>query len=200
MKDLTPRQAEILQLIREAIESSGFPPTRAEICRVLGFRSPNAAEEHLRALERKGAIEILDGTARGIVLKQSLGVPLIGRVAAGAPILAEANIQGHYQLDPALFRPRVDYLLKVRGLSMRDAGILDGDLLAVYRTAEARSGQIVVARLADDVTVKRLRRRGAMVELLPENPDFDPIVLDTREGEFAIEGIGVGVIRTGKRL
>ncbi len=200
MKDLTPRQAEILQLIREAIESSGFPPTRAEICRVLGFRSPNAAEEHLRALERKGAIEILDGTARGIVLKQSLGVPLIGRVAAGAPILAEAHIQGRYQLDPALFRPRADYLLKVRGLSMRDAGILDGDLLAVHRTAEARSGQIVVARLADEVTVKRLRRRGATVELLPENPDFAPIVLDTREEQFAIEGIGVGVIRTGKTL
>jgi repressor LexA len=200
MKDLTPRQAEILQLIREAIESSGFPPTRAEICRVLGFRSPNAAEEHLRALERKGAIEILDGTARGIVLKQSLGVPLIGRVAAGAPILAEAHIQGHYQLDPALFRPRADYLLKVRGLSMRDAGILDGDLLAVHRTAEARSGQIVVARLADEVTVKRLRRRGATVELLPENPDFAPIVLDTREEQFAIEGIGIGVIRTGKTL
>jgi repressor LexA len=200
MKDLTPRQAEILQLIREAIESSGFPPTRADICRVLGFRSPNAAEEHLRALERKGAIEILDGTARGIVLKQSLGVPLIGRVAAGAPILAEAHIQGRYQLDPALFRPRADYLLKVRGLSMRDAGILDGDLLAVHRTAEARSGQIVVARLADEVTVKRLRRRGATVELLPENPDFDPIVLDTREEQFAIEGIGVGVIRAGKTL
>lgn len=200
MKDLTPRQAEILQLIREVIESSGFPPTRAEICRVLGFRSPNAAEEHLRALERKGAIEILDGTARGIVLKQSLGVPLIGRVAAGAPILAEAHIQGHYQLDPALFRPRADYLLKVRGLSMRDAGILDGDLLAVHRTAEARSGQIVVARLADEVTVKRLRRRGATVELLPENPDFAPIVLDTREEQFAIEGIGVGVIRAGKTL
>jgi repressor LexA len=200
MKDLTSRQAEILQLIREAIESSGFPPTRAEICRVLGFRSPNAAEEHLRALERKGAIEILDGTARGIVLKQSLGVPLIGRVAAGAPILAEAHIQGRYQLDPALFRPRADYLLKVRGLSMRDAGILDGDLLAVHRTAEARSGQIVVARLADEVTVKRLRRRGATVELLPENPDFAPIVLDTREEQFAIEGIGVGVIRAGKTL
>ncbi|MGB8435587.1 MAG: transcriptional repressor LexA [Burkholderiales bacterium] len=200
MKDLTPRQAEILQLIREAIESSGFPPTRAEICRVLGFRSPNAAEEHLRALERKGAIEILDGTARGIVLKQSLGVPLIGRVAAGAPILAEAHVQGRYQLDPALFRPRADYLLKVRGLSMRDAGILDGDLLAVHRTAEARSGQIVVARLADEVTVKRLRRRGATVELLPENPDFAPIVLDTREEQFAIEGIGVGVIRAGKTL
>lgn len=200
MKDLTPRQAEILQLIREAIESSGFPPTRAEICRVLGFRSPNAAEEHLRALERKGAIEILDGTARGIVLRQSLGVPLIGRVAAGAPILAEAHIQGRYQLDPALFKPRVDYLLKVRGLSMRDAGILDGDLLAVHRTAEARSGQIVVARLADEVTVKRLRRRGATVELLPENPDFAPIELDTREEQFAIEGIGVGIIRTGKSL
>jgi len=200
MKDLTPRQAEILQLIREAIESSGFPPTRAEICRVLGFRSPNAAEEHLRALERKGAIEILDGTARGIVLKQSLGVPLIGRVAAGAPILAEAHVQGRYQLDPALFRPRPDYLLKVRGLSMRDAGILDGDLLAVHRTAEARSGQIVVARLADEVTVKRLRRRGATVELLPENPDFAPIVLDTREEQFAIEGVGVGVIRAGKTL
>ncbi len=200
MKDLTPRQAEILQLIREAIESSGFPPTRAEICRVLGFRSPNAAEEHLRALERKGAIEILDGTARGIVLKQSLGVPLIGRVAAGVPLLAEAHIQGRYQLDPALFKPRADYLLKVRGLSMRDAGILDGDLLAVHHTAEARSGQIVVARLADEVTVKRLRRRGATVELLPENPDFAPIVLDTRAGEFAIEGVGVGVIRTGKSL
>jgi repressor LexA len=200
MKDLTPRQAEILQLIREAIESSGFPPTRAEICRVLGFRSPNAAEEHLRALERKDAIEILDGTARGIVLRQPLGVPLVGRVAAGAPILAEAHIQGRYQLDPALFRPRADYLLKVRGLSMRDAGILDGDLLAVHRTAEARSGQIVVARLTDEVTVKRLRRRGATVELLPENPDFEPIVLDTRAGEFAIEGIGVGVIRTGKTL
>lgn len=200
MKDLTPRQAEILQLIREAIESSGFPPTRAEICRVLGFRSPNAAEEHLRALERKGAIEILDGTARGILLKQSLGVPLIGRVAAGAPILAEAHIQGRYQIDPALFKPRADYLLKVRGLSMRDAGILDGDLLAVHRTAEARSGQIVVARLADEVTVKRLRRRGATVELLPENPDFAPIEIDTREEQFAIEGIGVGVIRTGKTL
>jgi len=200
MKDLTPRQAEILQLIREAIESSGFPPTRAEICRVLGFRSPNAAEEHLRALERKGAIEILDGTARGILLKQSLGVPLIGRVAAGAPILAEAHIQGRYQLDPALFKPRADYLLKVRGLSMRDAGILDGDLLAVHRTAEARSGQIVVARLADEVTVKRLRRRGATVELLPENPDFAPIEVDTREEQFAIEGIGVGVIRAGKAL
>jgi len=200
MNDLTRRQAEILQLIRESIESSGFPPTRAEICRVLGFRSPNAAEAHLRALERKGAIEILDGTARGILLKAPLGVPLVGRVAAGAPILAEENIQGRYQIDPGLFQPRADYLLKVRGMSMRDAGILDGDLLAVHRAAEARSGQIVVARLADEVTVKRLRRRGATVELVAENPDYAPIVVDTREEQFAIEGIGVGVIRTGKAL
>ncbi|MCL4802304.1 MAG: transcriptional repressor LexA [Burkholderiales bacterium] len=200
MNDLTRRQAEILQLIRESIESSGFPPTRAEICRVLGFRSPNAAEAHLRALERKGAIEILDGTARGILLKAPLGMPLVGRVAAGAPILAEENIQGRYQIDPGLFQPRADYLLKVRGMSMRDAGILDGDLLAVHRAAEARSGQIVVARLADEVTVKRLRRRGATVELVAENPDYAPIVVDTREEQFAIEGIGVGVIRTGKAL
>ncbi|MCZ7564179.1 MAG: transcriptional repressor LexA [Burkholderiales bacterium] len=200
MNDLTRRQAEILQLIRESIESSGFPPTRAEICRVLGFRSPNAAEVHLRALERKGAIEILDGTARGILLKTPLGVPLVGRVAAGAPILAEENIQGRYQIDSGLFQPRADYLLKVRGMSMRDAGILDGDLLAVHRAAEARSGQIVVARIADEVTVKRLRRRGATVELVAENPDYAPIVVDTREEQFAIEGIGVGVIRTGKAL
>ncbi|MCC6608833.1 MAG: transcriptional repressor LexA [Burkholderiales bacterium] len=200
MKDLTRRQAEILQLIRESVELSGFPPTRAEICRVLGFRSPNAAEAHLRALERKGAIEILDGTARGILLKEALGVPLVGRVAAGAPILAEAHIQGRYQIDPELFKPRADYLLKVRGMSMRDAGILDGDLLAVHRAAEARSGQIVVARLADEVTVKRLHRRGATVELVAENPDYAPIVIDAREEQFAIEGIGVGVIRTGKAL
>ena len=200
MKDLTRRQAEILQLIRESIESSGFPPTRAEICRVLGFRSPNAAEAHLRALERKGAIEILDGTARGILLKASLGVPLVGRVAAGAPILAEAHILGRYQIDPGLFRPRVDYLLKVRGMSMRDAGIHDGDLLAVHKTSEARAGQVVVARLNDEVTVKRLRRRGAVIELLPENPEFETIVVDPRREEFAIEGLAVGVIRAGRSL
>jgi repressor LexA len=200
MKDLTPRQAEILLLIRDTIEETGFPPTRAEIARILGFASPNAAEQHLRALEKKGMLEILEGTARGLRLKTEPGVPLIGRVAAGSPILAEAHVQTRYQLDAYLFRPRADYLLKVRGMSMRDAGILDGDLLAVHQTAEARSGQVVVARLHDEVTVKRLRRRGATVELLPENPDFKPIVIDTREVPFAIEGIGVGVIRNQRSL
>jgi repressor LexA len=195
MKELTPRQAEILQLIRDTIEETGFPPTRMEIARMLGFASPNAAEEHLRALERKGVIEILDGTARGLRLKEALGLPLVGRVAAGAPILAEEHIVGRYSVDPNLFRPRADYLLKVRGMSMRDAGILDGDLLAVHKVADARSGQIVVARLEDEVTVKRLRRRGATIELLPENPEFRPIVVDTRATPLAIEGIAVGVIR-----
>ncbi len=198
--DLTPRQAEILTLIRDAIEATGFPPTRAEICQAFGFRSPNAAEEHLRALARKGAIEIQDGSARGIRLTESLGIPLIGRVAAGSPILAEAHIQGRYQIDAGLFNPRADYLLKVRGLSMRDAGILDGDLLAVHRTSEARSGQIVVARLDSDVTVKRLRRRGAIVELVPENPDFDTIAVDTRETPVTIEGIAVGLVRNNRVL
>jgi repressor LexA len=195
MKELTPRQAEILQLIRDTIAETGFPPTRAEIARMLDFASPNAAEEHLRALERKGVLEILDGTARGIRLKEAVGLPLVGRVAAGSPVLAEEHIVGRYSVDPNLFRPRADYLLKVRGMSMRDAGILDGDILAVHKTGEARSGQIVIARLHDEVTVKRLRRRGATVELLPENPDFKPIVVDTREALFAIEGIAVGVIR-----
>ena len=195
MKELTPRQAEILQLIRDTIEETGFPPTRMEIARMLGFASPNAAEEHLRALERKGVLEILDGTARGLRLTEALGLPLVGRVAAGAPMLAEEHIVGRYSVDPNLFRPRADYLLKVRGMSMRDAGILDGDLLAVHKTVDARSGQIVVARLQDEVTVKRLRRRGATVELLPENPDFKPIVIDSRETPLAIEGIAVGVIR-----
>ena len=195
MKELTPRQAEILQLIRDTIAETGFPPTRAEIARMLDFASPNAAEEHLRALERKGVIEILDGTARGLRLKEAAGLPLVGRVAAGSPILAEEHVIGRYAVDPHLFRPRADYLLKVRGMSMRDAGILDGDILAVHKTDEARSGQVVVARLHDEVTVKRLRRRGATVELLPENPEFKPIVIDTREELFAIEGVAVGVIR-----
>lgn len=195
---LTPRQAEILQLIRDSIEADGYPPTRAEIARAFGFRSPNAAEEHLRALERKGLIRIDSGAARGLRLTEPVGVPLIGRVAAGSPILAEAHVQGRYQVDPVLFQPRADYLLKVRGMSMRDAGILDGDLLAVHRTAEARSGQIVVARLQDEVTVKRLRRKGAIVELLPENPEFAPIVVDTRREPVVIEGIAVGLIRNGR--
>jgi repressor LexA len=200
MKELTPRQAEILQLIRDTIEETGFPPTRMEISRMLGFASPNAAEEHLRALERKGVIEILDGTARGLRLKEALGLPLVGRVAAGSPILAEEHIVGRYSVDPGLFQPRADYLLKVRGMSMRDAGILDGDMLAVHKTGEARSGQIVVARLEDEVTVKRLRRRGATVELLPENPEFKAIVVDTRSSPFAIEGIAVGIIRSSRSL
>jgi repressor LexA len=209
MEPLTERQAEILRLVRELTEVSGFPPTRAEIARSMGFRSVNAAEQHLRALEKKGAIEIMSGASRGIRvldarpstrLGRLMELPVIGRVAAGSPMLAEAHLQGRYQLDPNLFTPRADYLLKVRGMSMRDAGILDGDLLAVHRTHEARSGQIVVARLADEVTVKRYKRRGNAVQLLPENPDFEPIEVDLRRDSLAIEGIGVGVIRSPKAL
>lgn len=200
MDELTPRQAQILRLIREHVASSGFPPTRAEICHAMGFRSPNAAEEHLRALARKGAIEMAPGASRGIRLRQAPGLPLIGRVAAGSPILAEQHIEARYRLDPALFNPRADYLLRVRGMSMRDAGILDGDLLAVHRTREARSGQIVVARINDDVTVKRLRRQGGLVRLLPENPEFKPIHVNLQRDSLVIEGIGVGVIRNGKLL
>ncbi len=200
MEALTAKQQEILTLIRQAIETTGLPPTRAEIAEAMDYSSHNAAEEHLRMLERKGAIEIVKGSARGIRLKDGGGIPLIGRVAAGSPILAEEHIQAHYQVDPALFSPRADYLLKVRGMSMRDAGIRDGDLLAVHKTSEARAGQVVVARLNDEVTVKRLRRRGAIVELLPENPEFEPIVVDTRREEFVIEGLGVGVIRAGRAL
>ena len=195
MEELTARQQEILRMIREFMEDSGFPPTRAEICRAMGFSSPNAAEEHLRTLERKGVIEMLAGASRGIRLKENLGLPLIGRVAAGSPILAEQNVEAHLQLDPQLFKPRADYLLRVRGMSMRDAGILDGDLLAVHRTHEARSGQIVVARLHDEVTVKRFKRHGNQVQLQPENPDFKPIEIDLRREPLTIEGIAVGVIR-----
>jgi repressor LexA len=197
MEELTPRQEQILRLIREHLASSGFPPTRAEICRAMGFSSPNAAEEHLRALERKGAIEITPGASRGIRLRALPGIPVVGRVAAGRPILAEAHIEGRYQLDPLLFRPRADYLLRVRGASMRDAGILDGDLLAVHRTSHFRSGQIVVARLHDEVTVKRIRQRRNTVELVPENPEFRTIFVDLRSQPLAIEGVAVGVIRTG---
>lgn len=205
---LTERQGEILRLIKELTEVSGFPPTRAEIAERMGFRSVNAAEQHLRALERKGALEISAGSSRGIKVRERGGakisrlleLPVIGRVAAGSPILAEAHVQARYQVDPNLFTPRADYLLKVRGLSMRDAGILEGDLLAVHRTQEAHSGQVVVARLADEVTVKRLKRRGNAVQLLPENPDFEPIEVDARDENFAIEGVAVGVIRAGKGL
>jgi len=200
MKDLTKRQQEILTMIRDFMDDSGFPPTRADICRVMGFNSPNAAEEHLRTLERKGAIEMLAGASRGIRLKQASGLPLIGRVAAGSPLLAIENVETHFQLDPQLFKPRADYLLKVRGLSMRDAGILDGDLLAVHRTTEARSGQVVVARLYDEVTVKRFRRRGHQVQLVPENPAFKIIEVDLRSTPLTIEGLAVGVIRNDRAL
>ena len=200
MNELTARQAEVLQLIADFLQATGFPPTRAEIAKQLGFRSANAAEDHLRALERKGYIEMLPGASRGIRLREGLGIPVVGRVAAGNPILAEQHIQGRFQVDPSLFKPRADYLLKVRGLSMRDAGILDGDLLAVHRTVDARSGQVIVARLGNEVTVKRFKRQGNQVQLLPENPDFEPILVDLKRDLFAIEGIGVGIIRNGKAL
>ncbi len=198
-EELTRRQRQVLDLIREAVEESGMPPTRAEIAAVLGFRSANAAEDHLRALERKGAIELVPGTSRGIrlrdTLREQMGLPLVGRVAAGRPILAEENIEGHYRVDPDLFRPKPHYLLQVQGMSMRDAGILDGDLVAVHRTPEVRSRQIVVARLDDEVTVKRYRQQGKVVWLMPENPDFEPIRVDLSEQAMIIEGVVVGVLR-----
>ncbi len=200
MDTLTPRQAQILKLIEDYTEHSGYPPTRSEICTAMGFRSPNAAEEHLRALARKGVIEMIPGASRGIRLKQEPGVPVVGRVAAGSPILAAEHIEGRYQLDASLFAPRADYLLKVKGLSMRDAGILDGDLLAVHRTTEFRSGQIVVARLHDEVTVKRIRKNRDKVELIAENPDFATRVIDLKRESLEIEGIAVGIIRNGRGL
>lgn len=198
MRPLTARQAEILQLIRDFVQSTGFPPTRADIAQVLGFKSANAAEDHLRALERKGYIELLPGASRGIRLAEGTGLPVIGRVAAGSPILAEAHIQDRVQIDPSLFSPHADYLLKVRGTSMRDIGIHEGDLLAVHSTSEARSGQVVVARINNEVTVKRLKRQGGQVQLLAENPDFKPIYIDPQRDQFAIEGLAVGLIRNGR--
>lgn len=201
MHDLTPRQAEILEFIRDTLEETGMPPTRAEIAEAFGFSSPNAAEQHLRALARKGMIDMVPGASRGIRLKETVdGLPVVGCVAAGAPILAEQHIDDHLRIDPRLFTPHADYLLRVRGLSMRDIGILDGDLLVVHRTPEARSGQIVVARINEEVTVKRFRRRGNKVTLLAENPDFDPIEADLKQDDFAIEGIAVGLIRNGGSL
>ena len=200
MRDLTKRQQEILQLIRDRINDTGLPPTRAEIAQEFGFRSPNAAEEHLKVLARKGVLELLPGASCGIRLTKGVGLPVVGQVAAGSPILALEHIEAHYQIDATLFSPRADYLLKVRGMSMKDAGILDGDLLAVHRSSEARAGQVIVARLGDEVTVKRFRKHGHIVELLPENPEFEPIVVDLRQQELVVEGIGVGVIRHGKKL
>lgn len=192
---LTPRQQEILDFIKSTLEVLGAPPTRAEISSAFGFASPNAAEDHLKALAKKGAIVMEPGSARGIRLVEQLGLPLIGSVAAGSPILAVENMQGRYTLDPSMFSPKADFLLKVRGLSMIDVGIFDGDLLAVHKTSEARDGQIVVARLAEEVTVKRLQRRGGRIELIAENPDYEPIVVDPEGVDFAIEGIAVGLIR-----
>jgi repressor LexA len=199
MSDLTPRQSQILRLIQRFIAETGMPPTRAEIAQELGFRSANAAEDHLRALARKGVISLIPGTSRGIQLKdtirEQMGLPLIGRVAAGKPILAEENIEARLQIDPAVFQPKPHYLLKVTGMSMKDAGILDGDLVAVHRTAEVRSRQIVVARLENEVTVKRYRQEGSIVWLLPENEDFEPIRVNLKEQPLIIEGIVVGVVR-----
>jgi len=204
MRELTPRQKEILELIQDVIYETGMPPTRAEIAAELGFKSANAAEEHLRALQRKGVLDLIPGASRGIQLKDSLrdqmGLPLVGQVAAGSPILAEEHIETHYRIDPQLFNPKPHYLLRVQGMSMKDAGILDGDLVAVHRTPEVRSRQIIVARIDDEVTVKRYRQDGTIVSLLPENEDFEPIVVDLKEQELVIEGVVVGIIRDGLSL
>ncbi|MEE6031649.1 transcriptional repressor LexA [Avibacterium paragallinarum] len=203
MKALTARQQEVYDLLKRHLENTGMPPTRAEISRELGFRSPNAAEEHLKALARKGVIEIIPGASRGIRLlaeenteEESEGLPLIGRVAAGEPILAEQHIEGTYKVDANMFKPQADFLLKVYGQSMKDIGILDGDLLAVHSTKDVRNGQVIVARIEDDVTVKRFERKGSVVYLHAENEEFEPIVVDLAETEqFEIEGIAVGIIR-----
>jgi len=199
MEKLTPRQQQVLDLVRQHIDQTGYPPTRADIARDLGFRSANAAEEHLKALARKGAIEMIAGASRGIRLPESAGIPIVGRVAAGNPVLAQQNIEEYCDLSPSFFKPRADYFLVVQGDSMIEAGILDGDLLAVHSTRVASNGDIVVARIEEEVTVKRLRRTGQkhVVELLPENPDYKPIRVDLREQALTIEGISVGVLRRG---
>ena len=202
MLKLTPRQAEILAFIKRCLEDNGYPPTRAEIAQELGFKSPNAAEEHLKALARKGAIEMTPGASRGIRIpgfepaaNEEEGLPVIGRVAAGAPILAQQNVEDSCKINPEFFHPKADYLLRVRGMSMKDVGIFDGDLLAVHTTREARNGQIVVARIDDEVTVKRFQRNGNKVLLIAENPEFAPIEVNLEEQDLVIEGLSVGVIR-----
>ena len=199
MQGLTARQSQVLDLVRQHMRETGYPPTRAEIAKTLGFKSANAAEEHLRALARKGVIQIMAGVSRGIRLLAPGGLPLVGRVAAGAPILAAEHVEDHIDIEGNLFRPAADFLLRVLGDSMVNAGILHGDLLAVRKTPEAHSGQIVVARINDEVTVKRLRRSpgGRRISLLPENDAYAPIDIDPRHDEFAIEGLGVGVLRRG---
>ncbi|MEJ6656158.1 MAG: transcriptional repressor LexA [Pseudomonas sp.] len=202
MQKLTARQQQVLAFIKAHMSSNGYPPTRVDIAKELGFRSPNAAEDHLKALARKGAIEMIPGASRGIRLPADSNMqaaedalPIIGQVAAGAPILAVENIEDHCRINPSFFSPRADYLLRVRGMSMKDIGIFDGDLLAVHRTSEARNGQVVVARIGDEVTVKRFHKQGRKVSLIAENPDFAPIEVDLREQELIIEGLSVGVIR-----
>ena len=198
MPDLTPKQLEVLTFIRRFMESGGLPPTRGEIAEGLRLKNRQGIDQHLRALAAKGAIELIPGISRGIRLAEGapVGLPLLGRIAAGAPILASSNIEDYVNIDPALFRPAADFLLRVRGDSMRDADILDRDLLAVHRTEQVRNGQIVVARLGDEATVKYYRREGQLVRLEPANPDYAPIEIDLREQELAIEGLATGVIRT----
>jgi repressor LexA len=197
-ESLTPRQAEILETIRSHMAEHRRPPSRPELARVLGIASTNGVFKHLAALERKGAIELTPGSARGIRIREESGLPLVGRVAAGSPILAAEHIEAQYRIDATLFEPHADYLLRVRGSSMQDIGILDGDLLVVHKSADARSGQIVVARLGEEVTVKRLKRRGREISLVAENPAFPPIVVDPKATPFAIEGIAVGLIRASR--
>ena len=204
MENLTVRQQEILDFLKQWIAENGMPPTRAEICAALGFRSPNAAEEHLRTLERKGAIEMLPGSSRGIRIlgeetaanDEEFGLPLIGNVAAGSPILAAENMVGRYPVSPLMFQPRADYLLQVKGMSMKDVGIMDGYWLAVHKTQQARNGQIIVARVEGDATVKRLKLKGKQAFLVAENSDFLPIVVDLSKQTLDIEGLVVGVVRT----
>jgi repressor LexA len=199
MEKLTQRQQQVLDIVRQHIDDTGYPPTRADIARELGFKSANAAEEHLKALARKGAIEIIPGASRGIRLPDSGGIPIVGRVAAGSPVLAQEHIEDHCDLPPSFFKPAADYFLRVQGDSMIDVGIFDGDLLAVHSTPVANNGDIVVARIDDEVTVKRLHqtRDRHRLELLAENQDYAPIEVDLREQEFAIEGLSVGVLRRG---
>ncbi|MCG9732699.1 transcriptional repressor LexA [Pseudoalteromonas shioyasakiensis] len=200
MRPLTKRQSQILELIKVFIKDTGMPPTRAEIAQTLGFKSANAAEEHLKALAKKGMIKMKPGASRGIQLieeeePEQLGLPLIGRVAAGEPILAQEHVESHCQVDPSLFKPAADFLLRVNGMSMKDIGIMDGDLLAVHRTQVAENGQVVVARVDEDVTVKRLEKAGRKVLLHAENEEFSPIEVDLEHESFNIEGLAVGVIR-----
>lgn len=200
LRPLTNRQQQIYDLIKEKIQETGMPPTRAEIAKFFGFKSANAAEEHLKALAKKGYIEMLAGTSRGIRLMEELieeeGLPLIGRVAAGEPILAQEHVEDHYKMDGNLFHPAADYLLRVNGESMKDIGIMDGDLLAVHQTTDVKNGQVVVARVEDDVTVKRFKRDGNVVYLHAENEAFEPIKVDLANQQFNIEGIAVGIVRS----